>query len=249
MSNVWFGLEIAIVKPSPIAMLRNAALMYPLSGRPKDILDKPHVVAYPFILQYLIVSRVSTPPFLLAPTVLTRPSTIISSLVKPMLRALPVILLIISIFSSRDLGSPSSDRGSNINAAPYFLAIGRSFVNFSVSYEIEFISALPGYLLRAASIISTWLESILSGSVVMPSSSSSTRSIMDFSSTPLMPTLTSNTLAPFSSCCSANRAILSVLPSLSSACRVFLPVGLILSPTIKNASSSVNLCVRLSLVR
>jgi hypothetical protein len=34
--------------------------------------------------------------------------------------------------------------GSNINIAPYFAANGRSFSNFSVSREIELISARPG---------------------------------------------------------------------------------------------------------
>ena len=54
-----------------------------LDWLPKEILDRPHMVARPRSLQKRMVSRVSSAACLLAPTVVTRPSTIISSLHVP----------------------------------------------------------------------------------------------------------------------------------------------------------------------
>ena len=146
---------MAMVSPSLTAIVRKAVFTKLLSGRPKEILDRPHMVARPFPLQYLIVSSTSFAAFGLAPIVATSPSTTMSSLVMPSSSAFSTIISIIAIFSSRFAGSPASERGSRINIAPYFLAIGRSFSSFSDSAEIELISALPGYLLSAASSTST----------------------------------------------------------------------------------------------
>ncbi len=40
-----------MVRPSLIANVRKAVLTKLLSGMPKEILDKPQIVAYPFSLQ------------------------------------------------------------------------------------------------------------------------------------------------------------------------------------------------------
>ena len=53
-----------------------------------------------------------------------------------------------------------------MNMAPYFLAMGINFSNFSVSREMELISARPGYRRSAASRTSMWLESRDRGSCV-----------------------------------------------------------------------------------
>ena len=73
-----------------------------------------------------MVSKVSIPAFLLAPTVVTKPSTTISSLVNPSAVALSSNASIKEIFSSKLSGKPLSDNGSKINIAPYFFAIGNN---------------------------------------------------------------------------------------------------------------------------
>ena len=115
------------------------------------------------------------------------------------------------------------------------------------------ISALPGYLLSAASMTSTWLESIERGRLVRPDTVSTARSIIAFSSIPLIPTLTSSMLAPQASCSSARVETISITPSRSSACSFFLtaslPVGLMRSPMIIKLSFSPKATVFRSLVR
>ena len=135
---------MAMVSPSLMAMVRNAAFTYPRSGMPKEMLDRPQMVASPFSLQYRMVSSVSTAALLLAPTVDTRPSTMISSFFRPREYARSSTVSMICIFSSKLFGSPSSERGSRMNMAPYFFTIGRSFSNFSASSDTEFTRALPG---------------------------------------------------------------------------------------------------------
>ena len=51
INSSWDGLAIAMVRPSLIAMVRNAAFTNDRSGNPKDILDSPQIVANPFCLQ------------------------------------------------------------------------------------------------------------------------------------------------------------------------------------------------------
>ena len=160
-----------------------------------------------------------------------------------------MILSIISVFCRIFSGSPSSDSGSRINIAPYFFAIGRSDSNFTISYEIELISALPGYRLRAASMTSTWLESMDRGRLVRPLTVSIARSIISFSSMPLMPILTSRILAPHASCSSAKADTISIEPSRSCACNFFFPVGLMRSPMIIKLSFKPKATVFRSLVR
>ena len=47
----WEGLAMAMVSPSRMAMVRKAAFTKLLSGRPKEMLDRPQMVASPFSLQ------------------------------------------------------------------------------------------------------------------------------------------------------------------------------------------------------
>ena len=175
---------------------------------------------------------------LFAPTVATSPSTIISSLDSPCLKASLRIVFIISFFSLISLGSPFSDNGRRINIAPYFFAAGISLSNLAGSSETEFINALPGYMRSAASTTSGWLESIESGRLLTIDSSLTVLSIISFSSIPFMPILTSSIDAPISSCDSAISATRSRHPCLSSSWSAFLPVGLILSPIIRKFPSS-----------
>ena len=154
-----------------------------------------------------------------------------------------------SCFSSRLVGSPLGPTGSAMNIAPYFLASGRNLSALSFSKEIELIRALPGYFLRAISMVFSSLVSMHNGSDVSGISSSSTSLISCFSSTPLIPTFTSRMAAPSSSCFAAKSQTIDRLPSLSSAWSFFLPVGLILSPTIMKGSSIPNEMLCLSLVR
>ena len=72
-----------MVSPLEIAIVKNAVLILLLSGKPKEILERPQTVARPRSLQYAMVSKVSKAAFSLAETVVTRPSTIISLFVNP----------------------------------------------------------------------------------------------------------------------------------------------------------------------
>ena len=136
-----------------------------------------------------------------------------------------------------------------MNIAPYFFASGSSSLSFSFSPDMELISALPGYLRRAASITSTWLESMAMGRLTATVTSSSAFSIISFSSMPLIPTLMSKSDAPHISCSSAKETTISRLPSRSCACNFFFPVGLMRSPTIIKGESRSKATVFLSLER
>ena len=127
--------------------------------------------------------------------------------------------------------------------------MGSSFSNFSDSMEIELISARPGYRRSAASSTSTWLESMDRGREVTPPISVMACSIISFSSMPLIPILMSSTSAPQASCSWAKPSTRSRSPSRSFSCSLFLPVGLIRSPTTINVSSNPKERVLRSLVR
>ena len=77
------GLHIAIVRPFAIAIVRKAVFINALCGSPKEIFDNPQIVASPFSLQYAIVESVSSAALGFAPIVATRPSTTMSSFVRP----------------------------------------------------------------------------------------------------------------------------------------------------------------------
>ena len=99
---------------------------------------------------------------------------------------------------------------------------------------MELINALPGYCLNAASITSTWEESIHSGKFTFCDTCATTSSSISFSSIPFIPMLISRISAPLSSWFSAISITRSSCPFRSSSCSFFFPVGLIRSPiTIK----------------
>ncbi len=133
--------------------------------------------------------------------------------------------------------------------APYLCAIGKSASTLAFSKEMELIRALPGYLRSAASMTSTWLESMDKGRLVRPLTVSIAVSIIAFSSIPLMPMLISRTEAPHASCSSANSDTISIEPSFNCACSFFFPVGLIRSPMIIKGSFKSKEIHFLSLVR
>ena len=167
----------------------------------------------------------------------------------PSSEAFWTIISMSAIFSSRFAGSPSSDKGSNMNIAPYFLTIGKSLSSLTRSADTELTRALPGYFRRAASSTSTWLESSESGREDASVTSSRILSIISFSSIPLIPTLISSKDAPLASCSSAKSSTMDRLPLRSSSWSFFFPVGLILSPTIISGESRLKARVFLSDVR
>ena len=100
----------------------------------------------------------------------------------------------------------------------------------SASPLMEFTSAEPGQNGSAAAMASALEESRERGSAYLPVSRSTSPGSSRVSSTIGAPTFTSRIGAPRATCSEAKRRARPYSPACNSACKSFLPVGLIRSP-------------------
>jgi len=145
MSSSLAGLAMAAVRPDAEAMARKEAFTHRRSGRPKETFERPTTVRAPKdSAAQRTVRSVSRGASGFEAAVMTMPSTRTSSRVKPCLRASRATARTTSARPSAVSGMPLSVSGSRMNMAPYFAATGRSLRSFSVSPEMELMSARPG---------------------------------------------------------------------------------------------------------
>jgi len=136
---------MASVNPAACAMAANAAFSQGRPGRPNETFDRPRIVRQPNRPEHhRTVSSVSCAARGLAATVMTRPSTTISSFRKPYFFASRKTPRMMFLRRSAVSGTSPPARGSRMNMAPYRAAIGSNLSMRSRSPEMEFTRARPG---------------------------------------------------------------------------------------------------------